>query len=198
MHLEECFALIAADWSVPFRTSIQYTRSYDAPSVAGALDRDFRIHGAPLVLREDRAKCHTAEPVASVLREHGVLVLQGPPHYPQYYGQLERQNAEHRAWWHRRLPTSLPPQPQLDAMKTAFNERWLRPTLGWRNAAQCWSERPSLDEDRDALRDEVERRAARLRAANVSDDLAMRLAIEQALTKRGFLKITPGRLLLCD
>ena len=198
MHLSDEFALIAADASVPFRTTTQHVRSYDARTVAGVLDNDFRLHGAPLVIREDRAKCHTAEPVASVLREHRVLVLQGPPHYPQYYGQLERQNAEHRAWWHRRLPTAGTSQVQLDAMKTALNESWLRPTLGWRNAAQCWNERPSLDEDRDELRDEVERRAARLRASNVSDDLAMRLAIEQALTQRGYLRVTPGRLLLCD
>jgi transposase InsO family protein len=198
MHLADGFALIAADSSVPFRTSIQHACSYDAQSVAEVLDKDFRTHGAPLVLREDRAKCHTAEPVASVLREHGVLVLHGPPRYPQYYGQLERQNAEHRAWWHRRLPTSGSPQPQLDEMKSALNERWLRPTLGWRNAAQCWNERPFVDEDRDEFRDDVQRRAARLRASNISEDLAMRLAIEQALTKRGLLKVTPGRLLLCD
>src|SRR5262249_10886598 len=100
--------------------------------------------------------------------------------------------------WNLRLHISSDTQAQLDSMKNALNERWLRPTLGWRNAAQCWNERPSLDEDRDALRVEVERRAAQLQSSAVHPDLAKRLAIEQALTKRGFLRVSRGRLPLCD
>lgn len=29
--------------------------------------------------------------------DYAVLVLHGPPHHPRFYGQLERQNREHRA-----------------------------------------------------------------------------------------------------
>lgn len=36
--------------------------------------------------------------VAEVLRSHGVLLLHGPPRHLGYYGQLERQSREHRAW----------------------------------------------------------------------------------------------------
>lgn len=96
MYLPAGLALIATDASVPFRTSAKHVGRYDAENVAAVLDEDFRIHGAPLVVRKDRASCHTAEPVASVLREHRVLLLQGPAYYPQYYGQHERQNREHR------------------------------------------------------------------------------------------------------
>jgi hypothetical protein len=37
--------------------------------------------------------------------------------------------------------------------------------------------------------------AARLRARGVRHDMAMRLAIERALIERGYLTITPGRVL---
>lgn len=184
MYLPAGFALIAADACVPYRTSAKY-----AEHVARVLDEDFRSHGAPLVLRYDRARCHTAAAVMSVLREHRVLYLQGPAHYPPYYGQHERQNAEHRDWceWECAITQS-----ELDHMKTALNELWRRPTLGWRSAAQCWATRPVLDDDRDQLHDEVECRAHQLVSQDVEQELAMRLAIEQALTERGYLQITAG------
>lgn len=195
LYLPDGIALIASDASVPYRTIAKRVDAYDADHVAAVLDEDFRTHGPPLVIRKDRASCHTAEPVASVLRQHRVLLLQGPAYYPQYYGQHERQNREHREWseW-----TSAITQSELDRMKNALNECWLRPTLGWRSAAECWAARPILDDDRDELLDEVTRRAERLRARNVEDDLAMRLAIEQALTQRGYLQITRGHRLLCE
>lgn len=189
MYLLEGFALIASDACVPYRTSATHVDRYDAEHVAAVLDDDFRTHGAPLAIRKDRASCHTAEPVMSVLREHRVLLLQGPAYYPQYYGQHERQNAEHRDWceWESTIT-----QVELDRMKTALNELWRRPTLGWRSAAECWATRPPLDDDRDLLHDEVEQRMQRLVAHGVEEDLAMRLAIEQALIERGYLQITPG------
>lgn len=189
MYLPDGFALIASDACVPYRTSAKHVDRYDAEHVASVLEEDFRMYGAPLVIRKDRASCHTAEPVASVLRKHRVLLLQGPAYYPQYYGQHERQNREHRDWceWESSIK-----QIELDRMKTALNELWLRPTLGWRSAAQCWATRPLLDDDRDQLHDEVQRRARRLVALDVEEDLAMRLAIEQALIERGYLQITSG------
>lgn len=198
MYLADGFALVSADAAIPYRTSLAYVGTYEALTCAEVLDEDFWREGPPLVLRLDRARCHTAEPVLSVLKRHRVLLLQGPPRYPQYYGQLERQNLEHRAWWSHELHPTQSPQQRLDLMKTAFNNLWLRPTLGWRNATQCWQARAPLDDDRDELRDDVERRAAALRASSVPHDLAMRLAIEQALTQRGHLRVTPGRKLLCD
>lgn len=194
MYLSNGFALIAADAAVPLRTSAVLADAYTADNVAAVLDLDFRIHGAPLFLRLDNARCHTAPAVLSVLRAWSVILLQGPTYYAPYYGQLERQNAEHRAWCQWDCMT----QSDLDRMKTAMNERWLRPTLGWRSAADHWNERPSLDDDRDELHDDVHERAGRLRFHDVDANLAMRLAIEQALTERGYLHITPGRTLLCE
>src|SRR5438067_5079029 len=88
--------LLCADAAVPFRTSAQLVDCYDDEAVARTLDADFEQHGAPLVLRMDRHRAHSAPKTAAVLRHHRVLVLHGPPHLPRFYGQLERQNREHR------------------------------------------------------------------------------------------------------
>ena len=193
MHLHDGYAFMAADASVPYRTSTARVQTYDAETVARVLAQDFETHGAPLVLRLDRARCHTAPPVASVLRAYGVLVLQGPAYYAPFYGQHERQNLEHRRWCAWLADHAAVTQYDLDQMKAALNALWLRPTLGWRSAAQCWAERPTIVENRDELRLDVQSRAERLRLRNIQPDLAMRLAIEQALTTRGHLRITPGR-----
>jgi transposase-like protein len=78
MYLRTGFALNAADAAVPYRTSVSYAPAYDAEHVAAVLDNDFQQYGAPLVLRDDRASCHTAPAVMSVLESHGVALLQGP------------------------------------------------------------------------------------------------------------------------
>jgi len=198
MHLTPGFALNAADASVPYRTSCVFTDAYDADHVAGVLRADFELHGAPLVLRDDCARCHTAPAVMSVLNDYRVALLQSPPYYPQYNGQHERQNREHSDWLAWCEGTSDDMQPELDRMKSALNDRWLRPTLGWRSAGQVWETRRSYDDERGSFLDEIDERAARLRAHDVDQRLAMRLAIEQALTQRGYLRVTPGRKALCE
>jgi len=194
MYLNAGFALITADAHVPYRTSAHHVPRYDAESVAMALADDFTCHGPPLVLRLDRATCHDAEPVASVLRAFGVLALHGPAYHPLYYGQLERQNLEHRQW----LNLHHASDPLLSTMTTALNRLWRRPTLGWRTAEEVWISRPPLDDDRDELHDEVRERAARRRAEGIAPDMATRLAIEQALVTRGYLRITTGQQALCE
>lgn len=192
MHVSDGLALIATDSAVPYRTTSRHVPLYDGHHVAHVLAEDFETHGAPLVLRYDRARCHTAEPVMSVLRKHCVLTLQGPAYLARYYGQHERQNREHRAWCTWNGDRAVVDQRGLDEMKNALNDLWRRPRLGWRTATQCWEERGPLEDDRDALRIDVELRAQRLRENNVVSDLAMRLAIEQALIEKGYLRVIPG------
>jgi hypothetical protein len=134
MYVANGLLLNASDAAIPYRTTIRHTEQYDERSVASVLDEDFTLHGAPLVLRCDRARCHTAPDVLSVLERHGVLLLQGPPR-PQYYGQLERQNLEHRQWLGDQLVVD---QPTLDVMKHALNAVWRRPTLDWATAQERW------------------------------------------------------------
>ncbi len=191
------WALISTDAAVPYRTSVHVTASYDGRSVAEAVERDFRQHGAPLVWRVDRARSHETDEVFEVLDRHGVLLLHGPPHHPGYYGQLERQNREHRAWLDYLPPVD---REELDRvlplMLDALNVKWRRRTLGWKTAEEVWMARPAIPVDRSPLRDEVRDKAARIRrhliARGQPADLANRLAIEQTLVNHGLLKLDIG------
>lgn len=188
-------ALISADAAIAYRTTVAVGRHYDASFVAQVLAEDIQRHGAPLVYRLDRAKAHGA--ARELLDAHGVLMLHGPSHCPRFYGQLERQNREHRAWDPEL--TALPieaMQPRLEEMLDAVNGLWRRRTLGWQTASQVWAARPRLDVDRSELRAEVKDRAARigreLTRRGKPADWAERLAIEQALATRGYLRQTRG------
>jgi len=187
------YALIAADGAVPYRTSLTTGPRYDADLVARALRADLERNGAPLVYRLDRALAHDAPAARAVLADYQVLVLHGPPRYPCYYGQLERQNREHRAWLRNDpMPGRAPLERRLREMVERVNHLWRRRTLGWKTAAEVWSARPPLKIDRDALREEVQDRVQRI-ARNLSGrgrpaDLAERLAIEQTLTRMGHLR----------
>jgi hypothetical protein len=190
-------ALIVADAAVPYRTAVRTGAHYDAKLVAEVLAADVALNGAPLVYRLDRARAHDAGPVREVLKAHEILVLHGPPHCAQFYGQLERQNREHRAWAGELalLPVAEIEQ-HLEEILRAVNELWRRRTLDWKTASEVWIARPRLAVDRRALREEVIERTARigreLQRRGHPADLAERLAIEQALTTRGYLRQTPG------
>ena len=147
--------------------------------------------GAPLVWRCDRARSHEVPEARAVLTRYKVLLLHGPAHYPRYYGQLERQNREHREWL-----AAAPGRVDLDAMMAALNGRWRRSTLGWSTAQELWQRRSVIDVDRQALAQDVNDRATRLRrklnASPSSQDLSWRIAVKQALVKRGLLRIEKG------
>ncbi len=192
----EC-ALVLADAAIPYRTSIAPIDAYDAEHVAAVLDRDIENYGAPLVLRMDRARSHDAPAVQAVCQHHGVLVLHGPPRHPQYYGQLERQNREHRAWLDA---ANLVPREylgtELERMRTVLNELWPRRTLGWATPELMWQRRRTPNLDRAELRARVDDRATRIatklppKAINLGTHF--RLAIEHELVSLGFLELQPG------
>lgn len=182
------YLLVAADGSAPYRTSWARVPRYDGRAVAVFLERDLAQNGAPLVLRLDRARQHATQPVLELLASHQVLVLHGPVHRACFYGQLERQNREHRAW----LAAPGDTQRGIGAMINALNSKWRRSTLGWRTAAEVWTARRPLNVNRNELYEEVKERAARVRNAGwlrgKPADFADRVAIEQALTSRGLLR----------
>lgn len=190
--------LVCADGAVPYRTSLVVAERYDGPTVADALDADFRDHGAPLVCRLDLAACHRTSDVDAVLAHHGVLRLHGPPRYPQYYAQLERQNREHQAYlaaWPDLTLHALPDA--CTAMRPALNDAWPRRSLGWMTAAEKWATRTDPCDDRVALAADVADRAARLRRdtnrhGELDERLAQRLAIEITLVERGYLQRQRG------
>ena len=189
--------LVSADGSVPYRTHWATTRHYDGDTVAAFLEQDLATNGSPLVLRMDRARQHDTPAVRAVLARHEVLLLQGPPRWAQYYGQLERQNREHRAWLRSALVTDDPgPEPRIPAMINALNNSWRRRTLGWQTAAEVWNGRSPVRVDRRDLREEVEREARRLRRHKAlrgrDRGWAQRIAIKHALVKRGLLRLETG------
>ncbi len=197
MHLAAtdgpAYWLVAADASIPYRTTIATVPSYDAEHVIAALRADFAEHGRPLVLRLDRIACQRTAEVESFLEEHEVLALHGPPRYPRFYGQLERQNRDHRAW-----SALLPPMTLRGLgvagcrMKTTLNTKWPRPSLdGW-TPEQAWRARTMLDIDRRELRSDVDTRTRGLTSAGVELLRARRIAIESALKERGLLTINQG------
>jgi hypothetical protein len=191
------YALFSADAAVPYRTQVKLGARYDAQLVAQALVSDIEANGAPLVYRFDRAAAHSAPAVREVLEAHQVLVLQGPPHCPRFYGQHERLNREHRAW--AQELAALSPEEiaqRLEQLLQGVNKLWRRRTLGWRTPYEAWKARCRLEVDRRVLREEVSERAARigrdLHGRGKPADLAERLAIEQVLETRGYLLKQPG------
>jgi transposase-like protein len=191
------WALFCADGATPFRTSVKTGVHYDAALVADALSADIEKNGAPIVYRFDRAAAHDAPAARAVLEANDVLVLHGPPRYPRFYGQHERQNREHRAWAGKLASLRHADIiPCLLEMLTSVNELWRRRTLGWKTASELWNERPKLMVDRRALREEVKDRASRiareLERRGGPADLAERLAIEQTLELKGYLRKEVG------
>jgi hypothetical protein len=183
---------VACDGRVPYRTSWLVVPRYDERTVAAFLRRDLDVNGVPLVLRLDRARQHTTPAINEMLREHGVIVLQGPAHYAPYYGQLERQNRDHRRWM-----AADPADQDLERMMSTLNACWRRSTLDWLTAAEAWAMRPPLRVDRLGLRQEVEETSAQLRRTlglrgEAPSDLAWRIAVRQVLIDRGFLIVVKG------
>jgi transposase InsO family protein len=197
MHMQcvdgKAYWLVAADAAVPYRTSVTTAPIYDADSVIAALRADFETHGPPLVLRLDRIACQRTPDVTDLLTHYQVLALHGPPRHPYYYGQLERQNREHRAW-HDML--GIVSQAELDvageAMRTALNALWARPTLEWCTAEEAWLARRTVDIDRLELRQDVERRTSGLVTSGLELLHARRMATETALIERGLLTVNQG------
>ena len=197
MHVEstegKAYWLVAADAAIPYRTSILTVPTYDAEHVMAALVADFETNGAPLVLRLDRIACQRTEEVLALLARYEVLPLHGPPRHPYYYGQLERQNREHREWY-ALLGIATPAElaEASEAMRTSLNALWSRPRLdGW-TAEQAWRARQPIQINRAELIRDVARCTSGLVTSGVELLKAQRIATERALIERELLTIIQG------
>ena len=141
--------LLASDAHVPYRTSVTACSQYDEEAVLRALQKDLALYDAPLVYRLDRASSHRTPRVRSLLKAHQVLALHGPAHYPQYYGQMERQNREHRAWLGADETIAEENLQRIsDEMLEALNCELPRKSRGWQTASEIWERRSPLGVDR--------------------------------------------------
>jgi hypothetical protein len=198
------YALIAADAAVPYRTCVAVAEHYDTKLAVRLLQQDIAKNGAPLVLRADRARAHDAPEVREILAYHHVLMLHGPPRYPCFYGQLERQNREHRAWLAAlNDPDGQPMQALLEKMLHCLNTLWPRRRLAWSTAADIWNARLPISTKmrytfEEEVHDRTQRLACRLDSRGKPADLAERLAIEQTLTQMGYLQQRIGQQVLSD
>jgi hypothetical protein len=202
MHLRTTdgrrYVLIAADASIPYRTSALLVARYDESSVLRALEADFASNGLPLVLRMDRASCQSTPRVRQMLASNQVLLLRGPAHHPGYYGQLERQNRDHRAWLEAGgLVASDQLEAALPEMLAVMNAELPRRDLGWQTAEALWTSRGVICENRAELVEEVGSAVRRIaeaqRDAGVDEHVALeraeRFGIEATLMRRGYLRI---------
>lgn len=187
------FLITHCDAAVPFRTQVLRVALYNELAVLNALQRDIELNGAPLVYRFDRASMHRTPAVRALLNRAGVLWLHGPAHYPRYYGQLERQNLEHRLWWSRRIATDAHFDETIQNMMWALNELWPRATLDFMTAADVWHARPERKEGRQELIEEVNERVLQLISEGHDEDEAQRFAVERALMKRNLLRVEMRR-----
>jgi len=189
------YALIAADAAAPYRTGVVVAERYDGALVSHLLKADIDNHGAPLVVRADRARAHDTPEVRSILEQHQILMLHGPARYPCFYGQFERQNREHRAWLAAVAdPAGASMQRLLERMIWCLNTLWPRRKLAWRTAAEVWRDRAPISRDtRTRFLEEVAERTrkltCRLNVRGEASDLIERLAIEQTLTQMGYLQL---------
>lgn len=113
-------------------------------------------------------------------------------HYPRYYGQLERQNREHRAWLDAGGRSGSIEQ-ELEEMRQALNARLPRRSLAWSTAATAWEVRKPIV-GRERFRGEVAAMVGRLEAdrPELSRIDADRLAIHRALMNHGVLRLAVG------
>jgi len=188
------FVLTLSDGCVPFGTSAYMTEHYDDEAVSHALRVDFEKNGVPYVVRMDRAKAHRGPATQRLLDDHQVVVLQGPPHHPGFYGQHERQNRDYRHWLEAKGPiTPDELRAWLPKMLVALNDHWKRRSLGSKTPREAWEARRPIMVNRAELVTEVKRISAKVTAESQGEEKKLnqsdRFAIEAALQRRGLLVV---------
>jgi transposase InsO family protein len=138
----------------------------DAAEVADYLNEAFEKHGAPLVLKHDGGSIFHDEKVKNLLKEHDVVELTSPPHYPPFNGKKERSMRDIKSYEralrkHGQGATLLE---RIDITMHDLNEERPRPVLGGRTAREVFQHGRISLPSRKRFKMEVETRRLELEA----------------------------------
>jgi transposase InsO family protein len=173
-------------------------------SVAEILEQQFCMNGPPLILKLDNGSNLNGGAVLDVCNAYGVIILNSPPHYPQYNGQIEWAQRElkwHMAWLLQDLF-----QPDIPIIQTAADftverlNRWPRPCLLKDTSDRVFESRHeamsgyTLDR-RKEVREEITVTAMHIMANNdwkerQTEQAAWRIAVETWLRRNGLITVS--------
>lgn len=163
--------------------------------VADYLQEAFVRHGAPLVLKQDSGSALNSALVKSVCDRWGVVLLNSPPHYPQFNGKKERHHRDLksyvRALERHRMGSSL--LERIDLAIKDLNDDRPRPVLKGRTAHEVFVEDKIALPDRIKFRNDVETRQKELESqagSRVEIASARRRAVMEVLSRYGLLNWT--------
>jgi hypothetical protein len=165
----------------------------DEDAVHRNLEAAFVRYGAPLVLKHDGGSIFHGDRIRTLLREHQVIELTGPRHYPQYNGKKERSIRDiksfERAMRRHGRPSTL--KQRIDAAVHDLNEERPRPVLGGRAARDVFEQDQIALPGRREFRKEVDRTERLLHDAattRAEREAARRRAVERVLLAYGLMK----------
>lgn len=177
----------------------QHQDHWPDAEVAAFQEEIFKAHGAPYFFKHDRGSEFTGADFQWMLRQHKVISVPSPAHYPQFNGKMERSNQSDRKWI---APTEAN-RPLLSRVMDELTQSTLdqnlarrRAPLGGRTAIEVWDHEKRVIVDRDAiyfewdkLREEILVRKLPNFDRRLSAEMeAMRLAAMVVVSARGLLK----------
>jgi len=163
--------------------------------VAEYLQEAFMKHGAPLVLKQDGGSALNSALVKSVCDRWGVVLLNSPPHYPQFNGRKERHHRDLksyvRALERHNMGSSL--LERIDLAIKDLNDDRPRPVLKGRTGYEVFVEDRIALPDRIQFRNDVETRQKELESqagSRAEIASARRRAVMGVLSRYGLLEWT--------
>jgi hypothetical protein len=186
--------VVAQDEHARFKVGYELVEGpADEEAVHRNLELAFARYGAPLVLKHDGGAIFHGRRIQALLREHRVIELTGPRHYPQYNGKKERSMRDIKSFvramrLHGR-PLTL--RQRIDATVHDLNYDRPRPVLSGRTAHEVFEQDRIGLPDRGEFAEQVNRSEKRLHDAattRAERESARRRAIEQVLLAYGLMK----------
>jgi len=173
--------------------------------VAETLEEQFHRHGAPVIFKCDNGSNLNGESVRDVCDVYGVIVLNSPPYYPQYNGQIEWSQWElksHMAWLLQGTDVDMPTiQLAADFALDRLNQ-WPRPCLRRKTADEVFEARHAAmsiytTDKRKEVREEITMMAMHIMANMDKDNrqaeqAAWRIAVETWLRRNGLITVSVG------